>query len=83
MSKNTKKDPRGKSNVCITVDNVELEIHRGRQTVVEIKTLAGVLLADELNQLIDGVLTLLPDDGSVTIKGGEVFVSQPPTGAAS
>ena len=27
MAKNTKEDPRGKSNVSITVDNVELEIH--------------------------------------------------------
>ena len=50
MPKNTKEDPKGKSNVSITVDNVELEIHRSRQKVGEIKTLVGVPLADELNQ---------------------------------
>lgn len=63
--------------VTITVNNEPKEIHRGRQTVAEIKKAGGVLLTDELEQIISGKLTPLPDDGAVTIKGGEVFISHP------
>ena len=75
--------PKGHSHVEITVNNEIYKIHRGRQTVVEIKTIAGVPLTDELNQIIDGEVKKLPDDGSVVIKGGEIFISQPPSGAAA
>lgn len=61
--------------VRVTIDNNPVEIHRGRQTVVEIKKIGGVPVADELEQLIDGKLNPLPDDGAVTIKGGEIFIS--------
>jgi hypothetical protein len=69
--------------VTITVDTKPYKIHRGRQTVAEIKTVAGVPLAFELEQLINGKLTPLPDDGAVTLKGGEVFLSHPKDGGAS
>ena len=81
--KKDKEGPHGHQFVTITVDNVEYEIHRGHQTVVEIKNLAGVSLADELNQIVEGEVVKLPDDGSVVIKGGEVFVSQPASGGAA
>ncbi|MGH7626139.1 MAG: hypothetical protein ACREOJ_12585 [Gemmatimonadaceae bacterium] len=61
-------------------------IHRGRQTVSAIKTLGGVPQADELAQVIEGnspPLTPLADNGSVTIKGGEVFVSYPKDSGSS
>jgi hypothetical protein len=61
--------------VTITINNQPKPIHRGRQTVAEIKNAGGVPLAEELEHLIDNKLTPLPDDGAVTIKGGEVFVS--------
>lgn len=80
---NEKEKPEKGPFVTITVDNQQFEIHRGNQSVEEIKTLAGVPLADELNLLVDGELKPLPSDGSVVIKGGEEFVSQPPSGAAS
>jgi len=40
-------------------------------------------LADELEQLIEGKLTPLPDDGAITIKGGEVFMSHVRSGGSS
>ncbi len=66
--------------VEITINNKPYQIHRGRQTVLAIKTLGGVPQADELAQVVEGntpPLTPLKDDGSVTIKGGEIFVSYP------
>lgn len=69
--------------VSITVDTKPRNIHRGRRTVTEIKEVGEVPLAFDLEQLIDGKLTLLPDDGSVTIKGGEQFFSHPKDGGAS
>lgn len=75
--------PQTGPEVKITINNVEKTIHRGHQTVADIKTLGGVPLADDLEQLVDGVLTLLPDGGSVTIKGGEVFISHPKDSASS
>lgn len=63
--------------VTITVNNQPKQIHRGRQTVAEIKAAGGVPSTDELEQIVSGKLTPLPDDGAVTIKGGEVFISHP------
>lgn len=69
--------------VSITINNVPIDIHRGRQTVVKIKAAGAVPLADVLEQVIGGKLTPLPDDGAVTIKGGEVFISHVKDGASS
>lgn len=63
--------------VNITINNVSKPIHRGRATVAEIKALGAVATADELEEVVAGKLTPLLDDGSVTIKGGEVFISHP------
>lgn len=68
--------------VDITVNGTTVRIHRGRRTVTEIKDAAGVPRADVLEQVVDGQLKELPDDGSVVIKGGEQFVSHV-RGAAS
>lgn len=70
-------DEHGKDVVTILVNNKPREIHRGRQTVEEIKRAGGVAMADELEQVIDGRLTPLADDASVVIKGDERFVSHP------
>ena len=67
----------------ITVDNKPVEIHRGRRTVGEIKAAGGVPQAFELSEVVKGKLTPLPDDGAVTIKGGEVFVSNPRSSGSS
>jgi len=71
----TSPDPQHGPEVTITIDGKEKSIHRGRQTIAKIKEVGGVAAAMELEQIIDGKLNPLPDDGSVTIKGGETFVS--------
>lgn len=76
-------DPEKGPVVPIVVNNVTREIHRGSQTVSEIKRVGEVPQADDLNQSIDGKLEQLPDDGRVTIKGHEIFVSQPKSGGSS
>ena len=53
------------------------------QTVAHIKQLGGVAAAEELEQVIDGKLTPLADDGHVTIKGHEVFISHVRASAGS
>jgi hypothetical protein len=75
--------PEPGPEVHITINGASKTIHRGRQTVAEIKKVGGVPLADELEQLVDGKLTPLPDDGAVTIKGGEVFMSHIRSGGSS
>jgi len=75
--------PEPGPEVHITINGVSKLSHRGRRSVVEIKTVGGVALADELEQVIDGKLTPLPDEGSVTIKGGEVFMSHVRSGGSS
>jgi hypothetical protein len=75
--------PEPGPEVHITVNTTSRVIHRGRRTVVEIKTVGQVPLAEELEQVIDGKLTPLPDDGSVVIKGGEVFMSHVRDGGSS
>lgn len=69
---------RRKDIVQITVNEGEpIDIHRGRQTVAEIKRLGGVPVADVLAQVIDGKLVPLDDNGAVVLKGGEKFMSYP------
>jgi len=73
----------GQNTVIIFVDGKEAKIHRGRRTVAEIKVAGSVPLADELSQVIDKKITPLADDGSVVIKGDEVFVSNRRSGGSS
>ena len=75
--------PQTGPEVTITLNGTPKEIHRGHRTVVELKDVGGIPQADELNQIIDGTLVPLADDGAVTIKGGEEFVSHPRTGGSS
>ena len=69
--------------ITITVNNIERKIHRGSQTVSEIKTVGQVPQADVLSEVINNKPKDLPDDGRVTIKGGEIFVSHPRSGGSS
>ena len=78
-------DPQTGPFVTIFVDNdTPREIHRGSQTIADIKTLGGVAQADQLQfEKPDGGLEKLDQNGRFTIKGGERFVSFRATGAAS
>ena len=80
---NEKDHPQTGEYVSITVNRVSKQIHRGHQTVAEIKAAGGVPASDELEQVINGVLTPLQDTGAVTIKGGEVFISHPRDNSSS
>ncbi len=75
---------QGRAEVTITINTKEKTIHRGRNTVAEIKTLGGIAQADVLEESVNGKpLTPLDDNGAVTIKGGEVFMSHPRDGGSS
>lgn len=67
----------GGPEVRIVIDGQAVMIHRGRQSVAAIKKAGSVPATYELEQVIDGKLVPLPDDGAVTIKGGEVFFGHP------
>lgn len=72
-----------KRNVEIKIDDATYSVHRGHQTVEALKAVAGIPLAYDFNQVIDGEFIPLPDDGGVTLKGGEVFISHPKDGSSS
>jgi hypothetical protein len=76
-------DEHRKDKVEIRVNDIERLIHRGKQTVIEIKTVGLVPLNHMLEQLIDGKLNELDDDGSVIIHGGEIFIGHVKDGGSS
>jgi hypothetical protein len=76
-------DEHRQDMVEVRINNMPRPIHRGRRSVAEIKTAGQVVPVDELSQLVDGKYVLLPHDGSVVIKGGEIFQSNPPAGGSS
>lgn len=71
------------SMASITLNGAQVSIHRGRQSVAEIKAAGKVPAAHELEQVEDGRLKPLADDGAITLKGGEVFISHPRDSASS
>lgn len=73
-------DEHRQDMVEITIKDKVYKIHRGNQKVSAIKELGGINPNHILVQIIDGQLKDLPNDGSVTIKGGEVFKCHPPVG---
>jgi hypothetical protein len=85
MNTETLKDdaPQTGAEVTITIDNKNFTVHRGSQTVAELKQLAGIPAAYELEEIVDGKLVPLNDNQRVVIKGGERFVSHPRAGASS
>lgn len=80
---NSEKMNQGKETVTITINNAAFEIHRGHHTVAELKTLANVPLAYDLNLVVDGKFILQADEGGVVIKGGEEFITNAKDGASS
>jgi hypothetical protein len=75
--------PQTGPDVTIVIDNKTFTVHRGNVTVAELKALAGIPAAYELEEIVDGTLKPLSDDGRLAIKGGERFVSHPRAGASS
>ena len=69
--------------VTIKIDGSPYSVRRGEHKVSELKTIGNVPVDYVLEQLINGVLTALPNDGKVHIRGGEVFSSHPGSGGAA
>ena len=73
----------GKDKVIVTVDTIQKEIHRGSYIVMDLKAALGVDPSRALNEVINGELKPLDDTKRITIKGGEVFISQVRQGGSS
>ena len=69
--------------VKIKIDKEHYDVKRGPHSVRSLKELGHVPESKELDQVINGVLTELPDNGTVEICGGEVFVSHARRGGSS
>jgi hypothetical protein len=79
----TQEHPETGPEVTISIDNKTFKVHRGSTTVAELKAMAGIPAAYELEEIVGGKLVPLADDQRVTIKGGEKFVGHPRAGASS
>lgn len=71
------------ANVTIHVNNDEVFLHPGHFAVATLKKLAGVPLADDLDELVECRLKPVPDDATVHIRGCEIFVSHVKDGGSS
>lgn len=71
--------------IIVSTDGVDklVSIHRGRQSVADIKAAANVPIEYVIDQIIDHEIKPLQNDESVTIKGGERFISHVDDGKAS
>lgn len=76
-------DHEHEHEVTITIDNKNYKVRAGRTAVAELKQIAGIPPAYELEEIVDGKLVPLKDDEHVLIKGGERFVGHPRGGASS
>lgn len=69
--------------VQVTIDGNHKTIQAGKYTVAELKRVLGVDPSRVLDEVIGGEFKELPDNGTVHIKGGEVFVSHVRQGQSS
>lgn len=79
----TKGKPHNSGPVVVTINTVEKPIPAGTHSVADLKLLGGVPIGDELVQIVASKPHRLPNDGSVQICGGEVFISHPCRGTSS
>lgn len=78
-------DPKGPERVAITINGHTYQVRPGNHLVAELKTIPqpNIPKEDTLCEMVGGVLTPLDQKAHVTIKGGEVFASNCPSGGAS
>ena len=69
--------------VQVTIDGKHKTIQAGTYTVTELKRVLGVDPSRVLDEVIGGEFKELPDNGTVHIKGGEIFVSHVRQGQSS
>ena len=63
--------------VSIEINGTSYKITRGNHSTEDLKKLAAVPLADDLDEIKNHKPHALRDDGHTNIEGGEVFVSHP------
>jgi len=69
--------------VTIHVNSRDVILHPGHYAIPTLKRVSKVPLTDDLDELVECNLVLLPDDGHVTIRGCEVFVSHVKDGGSA
>lgn len=69
--------------VQVTIDGKPKTIQAGTYTVAELKRVLGVEPSRVLDEVIGGEFKELPDNGTVHVKGGEIFVSHVRQGQSS
>ena len=69
--------------VQVTIDGKHKTIQAGTYTVAELKRLLAVDPSRVLDVVICGEFKELPDDGTVHVKGGEIFISHVRQGQSS
>ncbi|MDX1752009.1 MAG: YegP family protein [Salinimicrobium sediminis] len=69
--------------VAISIKGESYDIHRGSNSVSDIKKLGKIPVGHNLVLIEGNKMTVLNDSSKLTIKGGEVFDSTPKSGADS
>jgi hypothetical protein len=69
--------------VEVSINGRKYPTHLGKNSVAHLRTLGSVPANEILSQLKDGRFEDLQNDGHVEIKGGEVFISHPPSAGSS
>lgn len=69
--------------VDVHVNNKRVVLQPGRYEVATFKKVAGVPLADDLDELVNCKLKHVPDNSTIHIEGCEVFISHVKDGGAS
>ncbi|MEY2878095.1 MAG: hypothetical protein RLZZ15_475 [Verrucomicrobiota bacterium] len=63
--------------VEITIDRTPHKVKAGNYSVADLKRIGGVPATLQLDQIVNGVITPLPETATVCVEGGEVFISHP------
>lgn len=72
-----------KKKVKFEVDSHPKHLPPGAYSVPDFKELVGVPSEKDLDESIDGNLTPIADNATITIKGGEIFFSHVRRGGSS
>ena len=70
-------------HVSIVVDNKSVYLHHGHYELDVVRQLAKVPASDDLDQLVGTELVAVSNDKPIEIRGGEIFISHPKSGASS
>ncbi len=75
--------PERGPKVTVTVDKMQLSVHRGSYVVSDFKKEVDVDPTRDFDEIVDGHIKPLQDTDHLVIKGGEVFISHPKSGGSS